>query len=78
MRLLYWIIKVSGLMCTALAPSGSPVRGILAEITGEPGTSTVGEDSLPASGGPETLPLASVLLGMCVLIYALIRRWKRA
>jgi hypothetical protein len=77
MRLLFWSIAAfGGARTTAVMPRHIPPQEILvSEVTGEPGNLSVGEAGLPQSGGPElSLPVASMLLGMSILIYALLRQ----
>ncbi len=63
-----------------MVPVGVPVQGAAAEITGGSEGQPVGGADLPQSGGPEIfLPAASVLLvGAYILMYALLRRQRRA
>lgn len=82
MRLIFWNIAVLGSVGTAaVMPRISPVREVLvteASGTGNPSGLGNHDAGLPQSGGPEiALPAASVLLGMGILMYALLRR-KRA
>lgn len=75
MRLFCWGVAIlGGVGAVAMMPVGAPARGAVSEITGGPEGQPVGEVGLPESGGPEILPAASVLLGACVLIYALLLR----
>jgi hypothetical protein len=77
MKLLLWAVAaLFGVGTAAAMPRTVPVREIfVAEITGKPGGPGVGESDLPQSGGPELFfPAASVLLGMSILMYALLRR----
>lgn len=78
MKLLLWAVAaLLGVRATAVMPRTVPVREILvSEVTGKPGSPGVGESDLPQSGGPELFfPAASVLLGMSILMYVLLR-WR--
>ncbi len=77
MRLLFWsMAALSGVGTSAVMPRIVPAREALtSEVAGKPGYPGVGEAGLPQSGGPELLlPAASVLLGMSLLMYALLRK----
>lgn len=77
MRLIFWNIAVLGSVeIAAVMPRGVQVREVLvAEITGNSSGTGTRDAGLPQSGGPElALPAASVLLGMGILMYALLRR----
>ncbi len=77
MRLLFWNIAALGDFGTAaVMPRISPVREVLVtEASGNPSGPGNHDAGLPQSGGPEiALPAASVLLGMGILMYALLRR----
>ena len=81
MRLLFWsMAALGGVGAAAVAPVGLRAQEILvSEITGKSGGPSVGEAGLPQSGGPDTLlPVSSVLLGASILMYALLRRQRRA